>query len=215
VGWFPFWRKRRILTPYNDAEVVEIPKANVEESVDEGLMIAEYAVRMKLKNEIAVSAVVLGDDYEAKDFLPDAAAAFDELAAQSQQDADRLGEELAHSRDRTGHAQHVHDYRRGDEPNVRHRLLVATEAAGALRQKAHEEEYLLGLIEKARQDSWNEMSASLVDHALQYTPDAPEQLSETDRDVELATLRAELDALVDDGATGTTIIDTVPDDATW
>ena len=99
---------------------------------------------------------------------------------------------------RVGRAQHVHDYRRGDEANVRHRLMVATEAASALRRKAGEEEYLLGLIEQARQDAWREVSASLVDHALQYTPDAPAPLDAVDRDVELASLRAELEALTSD-----------------
>jgi hypothetical protein len=197
VGWLSFWRKRRILTPYNDAEVVEIPKASVEESVDEGMMIAAYAVRMRLKNEIAVNAVVSGHGYDPRAYLPEASAAFDELANESQRDADVLTEQLAMAVERGGRAQHVHDYRRGDEPNVRHRLLVATEAAGALRQKAHEDDYLLDLIEKARQDAWGEMSDTLVDHALQYTPDAPVQLGEVDRDIEMAALRAELDAIVD------------------
>jgi hypothetical protein len=199
VGWFARWRKRRILKPYDDAAVVVRPPATVEQSVAEGLMISEYAVRLRLKNAIAVDAVVSPRAYDPKAYLAEASEAFEELASESQDASDRLTEELARTIGRVGRAQHVHDYRRGDEANVRHRLMVATEAASALRQKAGEEEYLLDLIEQARQDAWHEVSASLVDHALQYTPDAPTPLDPVDRDIELASLRAELEALTSDG----------------
>jgi predicted ArsR family transcriptional regulator len=199
VGWFARWRKRRILKPYDDAAVVVRPSATVEQSVAEGLMISEYAVRLRLKNAIAVDAVVSPRAYDPKAYLAEASEAFEELASESQDASDRLTEELARTIGRVGRAQHVHDYRRGDEANVRHRLMVATEAASALRQKAGEEEYLLDLIEQARQDAWHEVSASLVDHALQYTPDAPTPLDPVDRDIELASLRAELEALTSDG----------------
>lgn len=194
MGWFSRWRKRRILKPYNDAAVVVPPQATVEQSVSEGMMIAEYAVRLRLKNAIAVDAVVSARAYDARTYLPEASAAFQELADQSQEASDRLTEELARTAGRSGRAEHVHDYRRGDEANVRHRLMVATEAASALREKIGEEDYLLDLIEQARRDAWDEVSASLVDHALQYT-NAPAPLDEVDRDIELATLRAELEAL--------------------
>ena len=197
MGWFTWWRKRRILKPYNDAAIVEVPQATVEQSVTEGLMISEYAVRMRLKNAIAVDAVVSPRAYDAQSYLPQASAAFTELAEESGQAADRLTEELAHTIGRTGRAEHVHDYRRGDEANVRHRLMVATSAATALQQRAEQEDYLLDLVEQARRDAWSEMSTSLVDHALQYT-NAPAPLDEVDRDIELATLRAELEALTSD-----------------
>ena len=195
MGWFARWRKRRILKPYDDAAVVVRPPATVEQSVSEGLMISEYAVRLRLKNAIAVDAVVSPRAYDAQTYLAEASEAFEELAAESQDASDRLTEELARTIGRVGRAQHVHDYRRGDEANVRHRLMVATEAASALREKAGQEDYLLELIEQARNDAWDEVSASLVDHALQYTPDAPAQLDPVDRDIELASLRAELEAL--------------------
>ena len=197
MGWFSRWRKRRILKPYNDAAVVVPPQATVEQSVSEGMMIAEYAVRLRLKNAIAVDAVVSPRAYDARTYLPQASAAFQELADQSQEASDRLTEELARTAGRSGRAEHVHDYRRGDEANVRHRLMVATEAASSLREKIGEEDYLLDLIEQARRDAWDEVSASLVDHALQYT-NAPAPLDEVDRDIELATLRAELEALTSD-----------------
>ncbi|HVX08989.1 hypothetical protein [Humibacter sp.] len=199
MGWFARWRKRRILKPYDDAAVVVRPPATVEQSVSEGMMISEYAVRLRLKNAIAVDAVVSPRAYDARAYLAEASEAFEELASESQDASDRLTEELARTIGRVGRAQHVHDYRRGDEANVRHRLMVATEAASALRQKAGEEDYLLDLIEQARQDAWHEVSASLVDHALQYTPDAPTPLDPVDRDIELASLRAELEALTSDG----------------
>jgi hypothetical protein len=152
---------------------------------------------MRLKNAIAVDAVVSPRAYDARSYLPQASAAFTELAEESRQAADRLTEELAHTIGRTGRAEHVHDYRRGDVANVRHRLMVATEAATALQQRAEQEDYLLDLVEQARRDAWSEMSTSLVDHALQYTPDAPDQLDPVDRDIELASLRAELEALTE------------------
>jgi len=199
VGWFDRWRTRRILKPYNDAAVVVPPPATVEQSVSEGLMISEYAARLRLKNAIAVDAVISPRVYDAQAYLPLASDTFRELADESQEASDRLTEELAHTIGRMGRAEHVHDYRRGDEPNVRHRLMVATQAASQLRQKADEEDYLLDLIEQARQEAWEEMSTSLLDHALQYTPDAPSQLDPIDRDIELAGLRAELEALTGEG----------------
>jgi len=199
VGWFGRWRRRRILKPYNDAAVVVPPQATVEQSVTEGLMISEYAVRLRLKNAIAVDAVVAPRAYDAATYLPLAAEAYRELANESQDASDRLTDELAHTIGRMGRAEHVHDYRRGDEANVRHRLMVATQAASELRAKADQEEYLLGLIEQARREAWDEMSTSLLDHALQYSPDAPSQLDPVDRDIELAGLRAELEALTSEG----------------
>jgi hypothetical protein len=199
VGWFSRWRRRRILTPYDDAAVVVRPTATVEQSVAEGLMISDYAVRLRLKNAIAVDAVVSPQTYDARTYLPQASDAYEELATESQEASDRLTEELAHTVGRVGRAQHVHDYRHGDEPNVRHRLAVATEVASALRRKAGEEDALLELIEQARQDAWHEVSQSLVDHALQYSPDVRQQLGPMDRDIELASLRAELEALTSEG----------------
>ena len=194
MAWLP-WRRRRILTPYNDAAITERPTATVEQSVAEGLMIAEYAVRMRLKNDISIGAIVSPRAYDPHSYLPQASAAFTELADESHEASDRLTEELANTVGRPGKAQHVHDYRRGDEANVRHRLMVSTEAANVLQQKAGEEDYLLRLIEKARQDAWLEVSASLVDHALLYSPAAAPRLDPIDRDIELAGLRAELEAL--------------------
>ncbi|MHA7984405.1 hypothetical protein ACX9R5_01250 [Rathayibacter sp. CAU 1779] len=198
MAWFDRWRKRRILKPYDDDAIVVQPQATVEQSVLEGVMIAEYAVRLRLKNAIAVDAVVSPRAYDEKAYLPLASEAFEELADESQAVSDRLTEELAYSIGRPGRAEHVHDYRRGDEDNVRHRLMVATDAASAYRQKAREEDFLLGLIEQARRDAWHEVSSSLVDHALQYTPDAVPQLDPIDRDIEIASLRAELEALTEE-----------------
>lgn len=195
MGWFARWRRRRILNPYDDAAVTVRAPATVEQSVSEGLMIAEYAVRMRVKNAIAVDAVVSPHVYDAEKYVEQASAFFDELAIQSQDASDRLAEELANSAGRAGRAQHVHDYRRGDEANVRHRLMVATEVPTVLRQRAAQEDYLMKLVEQARQDAWHEVSASLIDHALQYSPNAPRQLDPVDRDIEVASLRAELEAL--------------------
>lgn len=199
MGWFARWRKRRILTPYDDAAVAVRPPATVEQSVSEGLMIAEYAVRMRVKNAIAVDAVVSPHAYDAQQYVEQASAFFEELANESQDAADRLAEELANTAGRAGRAQHVHDYRRGDEANVRHRLMVATEVPSVLRQKAAQEDFLMELVEQARQDAWHEVSASLLEHALQYSPAAPEQLDPVDRDIEVASLRAELEALISEG----------------
>ena len=196
MAWLP-WRRKRILNPYNDAAIVERPQATVEQSVDEGLMIAEYAVRLRLKNDIAVDAVVSPEAYDARTYLDAASEAYTELADESRQASDRLTEELASAVARPGKAENVHDYRRGDEGSLRHRLMVSVEMATRLQQEAAEEEYLLGIIEKARQDAWHEVSASLIDHALQYSPDAPEQLDPVDRDFELAMLRAELEAIAE------------------
>jgi hypothetical protein len=157
-----FRRRRKVaLKPFNESALPPREPLTLEDATEEGLMLADYANRMTVKNRIEVE-VLGGDDTYAVDHYVDAAReAIEALAQESEAVADRIAEERRWSESLVGDAEHVHDYRSADRSNLEFRLSAALALADKLRERAHDGAYVEDLIERARGDAWREISAAI------------------------------------------------------
>lgn len=149
------------MTPFDESTLPAAAPASVEEATSEGLMLAEYASRMRVKNAIIVGVLTRRATYEADDYTEDATGALEHLASEFEGAAERISTELTAIANLRGSALHAHDYRSGDAANLRHREAVLRALVIALRTRRDDRAYLLDLVEAARQDAWSDIARAV------------------------------------------------------
>ena len=149
------------MTPFDESTLPSAEPASVEEATSEGLMLAEYASRMKVKNAVIVGVLTRRDNYDPEGYVADAAGALEHLAAEFDGAADRISRELTAIESLRGSALHAHDYRAGDAANLRHREATLRLLVVELRNRHDDRTYVLDLVEKARQDAWGDIARAV------------------------------------------------------
>lgn len=158
MKFFRRTRRRRKWTPFDESTLPEHEAATVEESTSEGLMLAEYASRMRVKNAIIVGVLTRRESYTAEDYVDDAALSLEHLAAEFDAAQERIAGELRAIETLRGSASHAHDYRLGDSANLNHRRAVLQALVEALRTRRDDRGHLLDLVEAARKDAWADIA---------------------------------------------------------
>ncbi|HWU57453.1 MAG TPA: hypothetical protein VN045_01950 [Microbacteriaceae bacterium] len=157
-----FRRRRKVaLKPFDESALPQREPLTLEEATDEGLMLADYANRMTVKNRIEVAVLNGNDSYAVEHYVGEAREAIEALAQESEAAADRIAEERRWSESLVGDAEHVHDYRSADRANLEFRLAAAVALADKLRERARDDGYVESLVERARGDAWREISAAI------------------------------------------------------
>jgi hypothetical protein len=133
----------------------------VEEIAEEGVLIAASAVRMAVKNRQIVRALRDRADYSEKAAVAAAREVFRALAREKREDVERLDDIIEHTRDRPGRATHQADYREADADNLDRREQVSDILADRLEELAADDDYLLGVVDAARNAAWDEIGASI------------------------------------------------------
>ncbi|MGN6427308.1 MAG: hypothetical protein ACTHMF_10865 [Leifsonia sp.] len=163
---WPSWLRRRTVKtvrtrPFDEDALPEPAAPTAEQSLEEGMLLAEYATRMAVKNHIVVDTIQYGHDFDPARHTAEAAAMLRELASEQGEAAGRNEEELAQATGMRGDARHPHDYRDVDVANLQLRHTVALALADALRAEAESEDELLRIVERSRQDAWDEVSRAI------------------------------------------------------
>ncbi|WP_158863114.1 hypothetical protein [Leifsonia sp. AG29] len=163
---WPTWLRRRAerttrTRPFDESALPEQQPISLDQSVEEGMLLAEYATRMAVKNHIVIDSIQYGNAYDPFLHTMEAAAMLRELASEQGIAAGRIEEELTEAEGLSGDPEHPHDYRRVDAANLRLRRDAAIALAEALRRKADSEEELLALVERSRQDAWDEVGTAI------------------------------------------------------
>lgn len=149
-------------------------RISVADASEEGLMLAEYAAIMELKNRIIEGAIRGDAPYDPADYAEDARQVLLSLSAQSQASAARAREEQEAALLVRGKPHHQHDYHAGDVDNLEARAEVNDEVADRLLTQRDDEARVLALVERARVSAWNEIAAE-VEATLERTwPEEPE-----------------------------------------
>ena len=165
MRWPKWFRTRAEKTtrtrPFDETALPEPVQPTLEQSVEEGMLLAEYATRMAVKNHIVVDTIQYGNSYDPALHAMEAAAMLRELASEQGVAAGRIEEELEAAEKLGGDAMHPHDYRRVDVDTLRLRRDAAIALAQALRAKADSEEELLALVERGRKDAWDEVGRAI------------------------------------------------------
>ena len=131
-------------------------------------MLAEYAVRMSLKNRVEIDAVTGTETYEESRYIDAARSVLESLARESQAAADRAVENRRWASFLHGRAAHVHDYRPADADNLTRREELSLEMVRMLRERQDDTAYLQRVIERARRDAWQEV-AGAIEESLDRT----------------------------------------------
>jgi hypothetical protein len=162
--WFRRRRRSRVVLRPFDENALPVPEPlSLADAVDEGLLLAEYASRMRLKNRIVIGTLTENAPYAATRYLDEAREALDVLASEAEDVAERIAEERRWSATLGGNAEHVHDYRSADMANLRRREELSEAMALSLRERAEDESFLRGLVERARAAAWDDIAASIED----------------------------------------------------
>lgn len=160
--WFDRLMRRRSRPPR------KLPRrelAPVEEIVEQGLLVADVAARMTVKNTIIMNALKRKMDYDEQQIIDMVSAAVSELAVERERDArhiERMRDEIRS----TGHsAWSEAEYGNDDNRTLRHRQEVYSGVAEELHRRAEDPQYLRVTAERAREAAWSEIGDSLKERA--------------------------------------------------
>lgn len=140
---------------------IQIRRA-VEEEADEGLLLAEYATRMRLKNRIIVDTVTAQGSIDPEAWADEVRLVLGRLRLEAEGSARRMEQELRVAALTDGSATHEHDYRASDADNLDRRRRVYRLVARRLLSWENDAAQVAALLEAARQDAQEEIDAALT-----------------------------------------------------
>lgn len=187
-----FRRGRRVdMRPF-DAAAIESPRpTTLEHALEEGLLIADYAVRMAVRNRMMTELLTTDRAFDADHYREVAAEAVLRLAEEADASEARIVREQAWAEVQDGRAEHTHDYRTADSLNLRRREALAKATARALRSRAADPDYLADIVEHSRQDAWRELS-SVVEETVRVQSVGGDERGRQQR---MDALRSDIEAL--------------------
>ena len=164
MGWRLPWQRRRArvkMTPFDRSRLPEVTPATFDEMLEEGLLMAESAGRMALKNRLIVGALRGDAPYSDERAAAMAREVLYELVQEADEAVEHLSAERETAAQRDGRSQHQHDYHRGDLLNLRRREKVHAAVAKALWTRRSDAAYIDDLVTRARDDAWHELGAAI------------------------------------------------------
>lgn len=151
------------MRPFNEAELPPVPPVSLEDSVSEGLMLATYSSRMRLKNRIIVGVLTHDRRFDPEQYLAEARTSLSVLIDEFDLEAARVARQLRIVVSKPGKAAHAHDYRSADTENLQSREDISVAVTETLRKQRSDGGYLLDLIEIARTDAWDDIGRAVED----------------------------------------------------
>lgn len=151
------------MRPFDESELPVVEPITLDDAVSEGLMLAKYSSRMRLKNRIIVGVLTHERRYDPEQYLGEAKRALGVLIDEFDLEAARIARQLRIAASMPGKAAHAHDYRSADTNNLQLREDTSDALTTALRERRSDESYLLELIESARQDAWDDIARAVED----------------------------------------------------
>ncbi|GAA1057888.1 hypothetical protein GCM10017608_02900 [Agromyces luteolus] len=165
IPW-PWRRRRRVkMAPFDRSRLPEARLASFDEMLEEGMLMAESAGRMALKNRLIVHALRTDEPFSDEHAASEARAVLYELVQEADEAAEHVAEERAAAGKREGRSQHQHDYHRDDLLNLRRREKVYASVAKELWTKRSDDAYVAHFVERARDDAWQELGTA-IEHEL-------------------------------------------------
>lgn len=161
---------------YDDDHAARRPpeKAAIDAEADEGLLLAEYAIRMRLKNRIIVDTMAGSGAARAEAWLDEVRLALGRLRVEAETSARRMAGERDSAARTRGLARHEHDYRHRDADNLERRRRVYTALAGRLVRWENDDARVTALLTSARDDAFLEMRSAIT-AMLSRARSAPEE----------------------------------------
>lgn len=130
-------------------------------SVEEGITIAHAAARLGMKNHILMDILGSGGEFSRKRYLREAMQILTDLADESDNEVAYLDQMIKRARSLGFKSTGMHDYRRGDIANLKHRKENAETVAADLRRRSTDEGTLNTLVSVAQQAAWREVARNI------------------------------------------------------
>ncbi|AWB94319.1 hypothetical protein DCE93_00385 [Agromyces badenianii] len=195
----PLWRRRsrRRFKPFDRSALPEAPSPTFDEMLAEGVLVAESAGRMALKNRLIVEALRGDEPFAPERAAAAARAVLYELVQEADEVAERTGEARSEAASRDGRSAHEHDYRRADAANLRRREQVYAAVARELWLRRSDPDYLNEFAERARREAWEEVSGAIETRLEREWGEWPQievdETYEAERDDRVRELLGDLD----------------------
>jgi hypothetical protein len=172
-------RKRK--RPAASPEAVSVSSEAVQRAVDEGLLLARFAVVMDVKNHIIVSALRDDAPFDAAVSALEVRQSLARLAGEQAGYAERVTDVLKTRAARArGNVKHEHDYHPEDLGSLDLRHAVYSRVAEQLLALAADESYVGEIVETARRDAWGELGGA-VEVRLDRLPRPPVKNADYER----------------------------------
>jgi hypothetical protein len=144
-----------------------------EREVAEGLLLAEYAVRLAVKNQILVDVVGRGSDFDRGRAEGQVRAELETLVREHEQAVRRMRRDAWIAAWRLGRGRHQHDYRAVDRRNLRRRAAAAGEVARRLRAARASDDAIVALVDAARAAAWEDLAGEVHGALRRVEPPPP------------------------------------------
>jgi len=152
-------------------------RAAIEAEAEEGLLLAEYATRMRLKNRIIVDTMTGGGPVDLDAWIDEVRLSLGRLRLEAEASAKRMASERDVAAGIGGTARHEHDYRERDAHTLERRRRVQSALARRLIRWENDDDRVRSLLAAARDDADREMRAAITATLTRPAP-TPEQDAE-------------------------------------
>jgi hypothetical protein len=139
-----------------------LDRASIEAEAEEGLLLAEYATRMRLKNRIIVDTMTGAAGVDVDAWVDEVRLSLGRLRLESEASAKRMASERDMANRFGGVARHEHDYRRRDADNLERRRRVHQALVRRLLRWENDDDRVLSLLAAARDDAYREMRSAIT-----------------------------------------------------
>ena len=167
-----------------------LDRASIEAEAEEGLLLAEYATRMRLKNRIIVDTMTGGGPVDLDAWVDEVRLSLGRLRVESEASARRMASERDAASTIGGLARHEHDYRQRDADNLERRRRVHLALSRRLIRWENDDAQVRSLLAAARDDAYREMRSAITATLARPAP-------RRDQDAELLEDRLRLLTAVD------------------
>lgn len=139
--------------------------APVEEIVEQGLLVANVAARMSVKNTIIMNALRKNVDYDEEQVEELVKEKLIELSHERERDANHIKRVREEIRKYGRSAWQETEYGNDDNRTLKHRQEVYAQLAGELKREADDADFITKIAGEAREQAWAEVGDSLKERA--------------------------------------------------
>ena len=168
IAWFRSGQGRKKKKPYRPKRRRRLPVnalAPVEEIVEQGILVAEVAIRMSVKNAIIMNALKRGKDYDVAEIHDLVRETTLELAEERERDARHIRRVRDEIRKFGRSAWQETEYASDDNRTLKHRQEVYERMKTVLEERAEDREFVERSAAQSREAAWGEVGESLKERA--------------------------------------------------
>lgn len=161
---------------------------SIERSVDEGVLIAEAAVTLDVKNFIILAALRDGKDFDLDSVRAQVRAELRELASENADNSNRLQDLAIGVQSSRGIPGNSEGYEIDDHPTLTKRAVIHMMLGAELERLCEDDEFVDGLAERARVAAWADVGSAIESRLIATLPIKPDRFYEQEKDARIRAL---------------------------